>query len=204
MNYARNHPAPALPRRRAFRLSSCLVALALAALAFSALAAERFLSVSELTAQAEVVVRAQIAAVSSRAVDTPAGRFSFIFYAAKTKAVLAGTCASEFSIRVPGLISSGRTITVADAPALGPGLEAVFFLRTARGVTPGSQVYDLVSLAQGVLPVAPETPGQEARVILPVDKPPGGVGPRFVQVKISDFARQLKAIQENRARGSRP
>jgi hypothetical protein len=179
-----------------------LTVLLLTALALAANSAERFLSVAELSAQAEAVVRAEITGVSGRMADTPQGRFPFFFYQARSQGLIAGACPQEFTIRVPGLLSQGRIVAMAEAPALGLGSQAVFFLRRAGGTRPEERVYELVGLGQGVLPMA-AAPAGETIVLLPSPRPASANG-RASKVRLSDFAGEVKAIRENQAREKKP
>jgi hypothetical protein len=194
------HRTRILNQARPLRFIFLTLILALLILPKHPFASERLMSVAELTARSDAVVRAEITGYTSSMMDTPQGRLPFIFYKAKTKSLINGTCPAEFIVRVPGLISGDRAVVLSDAPPLARGVEAVLFLKKGFGAEPDSKIYDLVGFASGVLPVLPATEGKEARVLLPVKTHAGPSTRSRVQVKLSDFIVQVKAAGENSVR----
>lgn len=156
--------------------------------------AERFVSVSELAQGAEVVVRAEIGASASRMVEIGGVKFPFIFFEAKVKEVMAGTITPSFSVRVPGFIAGDTIIAPADAPALGKGSDVVLFLRKAPGAPAGDNVFELISLASGALPVM--AVAGKAVVAAPVRAASSEDRGR-VLVKLADLSTQVKAARMN-------
>jgi len=184
-------------KKNAGKLPALLFALLLWAV--SAVAAERYMSVNELTRGATLVARAEIVGVSSTVVETPQGKFPFILYQARLKAAISGACPQNFVVRVPGLIAGNTIIALPDAPALSKGTDAVLFLRPAFGTAPVSNVYELVSLSSGALPVIAAAGGDEIIVVLPVQAP-GGEGRGRIKVKLKDLATEVKVVRENQRR----
>ncbi|HUT52191.1 MAG TPA: hypothetical protein VM658_02260 [bacterium] len=188
-----------MKRARAFIWCAALGVAVMAA--SPALGAERLVSVSELSREAEVVARAEVVSVTGAMVETAGGRFPFLVYEARVKEVIAGACPARIFVRVPGVVAGGRIGSLPDGPALGQGTEAVFFLKAGRGAAPGSGIYDLVSLGCGALPVA--AGGKDAVVMVP-EKGKAHEGRGRVKVRLQDLTAQVKAARENQAREAKP
>ena len=184
---------------RLTKLVSTPLAFIVLSFSFHALAAERNVSVAELTRLADIVVLAEITGMTSKVVETQTGKFPFIYYQAKAKTLIAGPCPESFILRVPGLISAEKIITIPDAPELAPGTLAVLFIRRTEGAGQGGNEYELVGLSNAMFPVASETKDRVSTVFLPVFKPMGLAARSQVQVKLSDLILQVKAIRKNQA-----
>ncbi len=170
-----------------------LLALVFSAFAVSpATASERRLTLADLTEQSDIVVRATIKKSAAGYRNTDHGKLPFLIYNAQTRSVLSGRAPRSFTLRVPAAAGKSGINPLPGGPAFSIDREYVLFLKRAE--SDNNDVFELVSIFQGSLPVIFLKERGEV-VPVPLAKP---VTKRsFIYIRFMQLDTHVKAVQKN-------
>jgi|GEM_PF-5509402 len=155
-------------------------------------ASEKFLTVAEMTEQAEVVARARVTSTTTDYFATSRGKLPFLVYKAETRSVMCGEIESSFTLLLPAAESKSGIKSLPDNPAFKKGADYVFFLKRAEDID--DEVFYLFSPLQAALPIVSVKDGEEA-VPLPLSNQGSRRGTVFVRPE--HFAAHVKAVRQN-------